>query len=138
MSQYDSLFSSKYEGEAGNEHAGSVESEAFRILIVDDEKPVLKSLVRCFRKENYTIETCDRPTKALEILQQQKFHLIISDFKMPEMNGAELLKEVKNNFPETVRIMLTGHADTQAVMTAIKELLFFISFFESSFKIRVG
>ena len=121
MSQYDSLFSSKYEGEAGNEHAGSVESEAFRILIVDDEKPVLKSLVRCFRKENYMIETCDRPTKALEILQQQKFHLIISDFKMPEMNGAELLKEVKNNFPETVRIMLTGHADTQAVMTAIKE-----------------
>ena len=49
-----------------------------KILIVDDEKPVLKSLVRCFRKENYTIETCDRPTKALEILQQQKFQILLA------------------------------------------------------------
>ncbi len=121
MSNYDSLFSAKKDSSGEAEKANFEASDPYRILIVDDEKQVLKSLVRCFRKENYEIDTCDRPKQALELLNEQQFHLIISDFKMPEMNGAELLKEVKNRFPDTIRIMLTGHADTQAVMTAIKE-----------------
>lgn len=119
MNNYDALFTG-----AQNDTPTTTDHEKdspYRVLLVDDEIPVLKSLTRCFRKENYEIVTCDKPKEALKLLQQQSFQLIISDFMMPEMNGAELLREVKSRHPEVIRIMLTGHADTQAVMTAIKE-----------------
>lgn len=95
-------------------------TKAYRILLVDDEPSVLSALRRIFRQENYEVVTCTAPQEALEKLKQEKFQLIISDYMMPGMNGGELLRQVRANFPDMIRIMLTGHADVNAVVSAVK------------------
>src|SRR5450830_1762761 len=101
--------------------AGADKPVAYRMLLVDDEPNVLKALQRVFRQENYQITTAASAQEALELLNKTPFHLMISDYMMPGMNGAELLKQAKSIKPEMIRIMLTGHADTGAVMGAINE-----------------
>ena len=92
----------------------------YRILLVDDEPNVLSALRRVFRQENYDIITCDDPNVALERLKRETFQVIISDYMMPGMNGGELLKQARAVQPGTIRIMLTGHADVNAVVSAMK------------------
>ncbi|MDD4928827.1 MAG: ATPase, T2SS/T4P/T4SS family [Gallionella sp.] len=94
---------------------------SYRILLVDDEPNVLKALLRVFHQENYTVDTAPTAQEALVLLRREAYNLIISDYMMPGMTGAELLKQVKAIKPEIIRIMLTGHADTGAVMGAINE-----------------
>ena len=120
VSNYAPLFT----GAAPAENAPAAERPAntgYRILLVDDEPNVLKALQRVFRQENYEVVTVASGQEALALLRKEIFHLIISDYMMPGMTGAELLKQVKALKPETIRIMLTGHADTGAVMGAINE-----------------
>lgn len=93
----------------------------YRILLVDDEINVSNALKRVFRQDNYEITTSPNAIDALEKLCNLTFHLMITDYKMPGMSGAELLREAKKIRPEIIRIMLTGHADTGAVMGAIKD-----------------
>jgi type II secretory ATPase GspE/PulE/Tfp pilus assembly ATPase PilB-like protein/DNA-binding response OmpR family regulator len=93
---------------------------AYRILLVDDEPNVLSALKRVFRQESYDVVTCKNPKEAVELLRREKFQLVISDYMMPEMNGGELLKEARAASPETIRMMLTGHADVNAVVSAVK------------------
>jgi len=117
---------SRYSGLSSEENAEeAIEMKSnnrnYRILLVDDEPNVLSSLRRVFRRENYQIESAMSGEEALQVLSQNEFQLMISDFKMPNMDGAELLKEVKNQHPKIIRIMLTGYADTNAVMGAINE-----------------
>lgn len=92
----------------------------YRILIVDDEPQVLSALTRAFRQENYEIVTCNDPLEALKRLRQESFQVIISDYMMPGMNGGELLKQARTVQPNMIRIMLTGHADVNAVVSAMK------------------
>lgn len=118
MASYASLFT----GAAPTEKTQAAECPAnYRILLVDDEPNVLKALQRVFRQENYTVVTASGGQEALALLRGESFHLMICDHMMPGMTGAELLKQVKSIKPEIVRIMLTGHADTSAVMGAINE-----------------
>ena len=93
----------------------------YRLLLVDDESGIVKALTRVFRQENYEVITAGSGKEALERLAEGAVHLVISDFMMPGMNGAQFLHEVKQRSPETIRIMLTGHANTDAVMGAINE-----------------
>ncbi|MFC5300120.1 ATPase, T2SS/T4P/T4SS family [Azospira restricta] len=93
----------------------------YRLLIVDDEPGILKSLTRTFRAEAYEVVTAGSGAEALAKLRESPAQVIISDYMMPGINGAELLKQVKALYPDTIRIMLTGHADTGAVMGAINE-----------------
>jgi len=93
----------------------------YQILFVDDEPNVLNALKRVFRQENYNILTAANGNEALAVLKKNRCQLVISDFMMPGMNGADLLRKAKDIFPEMIRIMLTGHADTEAVMAAIKD-----------------
>lgn len=118
VSSYASLFTGAVAAESP-----SVASRAttYRILLVDDEPNVLKALQRVFRQENYDVVIASSAQEALALLRKSPFHLMISDYMMPRMTGAELLKQVKEMKPETIRIMLTGHADTGAVMGAINE-----------------
>jgi type II secretory ATPase GspE/PulE/Tfp pilus assembly ATPase PilB-like protein/DNA-binding NarL/FixJ family response regulator len=97
------------------------ENTSNSILLVDDEPRILSSLRRVFRREGYRIVPALCAEEALKILSKQHFPVIISDFKMPQMNGAQLLRRIKNMHPDSIRIMLTGHADTEAVMGAINE-----------------
>ncbi len=93
----------------------------YRLLIVDDEPNVLRALERAFRQENYDIVTAPNGVDGLRILGQQEAQVVISDYMMPRMNGADFLREVKAAYPDTVRIMLTGHADSGAVMGAVRD-----------------
>lgn len=89
------------------------------ILIVDDEEMLRELLAKILRKEGYEIDTaCDGET-AQEKLRQKKYDLMISDVKMPRMNGFELLKIAKNEFPELGVIMMTGYGDSYTVKDAL-------------------
>lgn len=96
--------------------------EAIRILCVDDEPNVLKALRRLFSDDNYELVTVGTGQEGLEMLRQKgAFHLVISDYRMPEMNGVDFLKEVCAHWPETIRIVLSGYADTASVVDAINQ-----------------
>ena len=96
-------------------------AQKYTLLFVDDEENVLKALKRIFLFENYEILTASGGEAALRAMEQARVHLIVSDHRMPGMTGSELLKRVKERWPETIRIMLTGHADIQAIMGAVNE-----------------
>ena len=117
MSNYASLFT----GAPAEPSAPQQPRQQYRLLLVDDEPNVLKSLQRVFRQENYLVATAPNAGEALQLMRQGTFQLVVSDYMMPGMTGAEFLKQVKALYPETIRIMLTGHADTGAVMGAVNE-----------------
>jgi type II secretory ATPase GspE/PulE/Tfp pilus assembly ATPase PilB-like protein/DNA-binding response OmpR family regulator len=116
-SSYANLFT----GVPAETAAPIAQPSVYNILLVDDEENVLKALRRVFRQENYRIHIAANGHAALEVLAREPCQLMISDYMMPGMNGAELLRKAKAQFPEMIRIMLTGHADTNAVMAAVKE-----------------
>ncbi|HEC99531.1 MAG TPA: response regulator [Proteobacteria bacterium] len=91
------------------------------ILMVDDEENILSSLQRLLRRENYNVITNASPEKALEILKHEPVSLIISDQRMPEMDGTEFLEKARQIQPEAIRIILTGYADISAAMAAINQ-----------------
>ncbi len=92
-----------------------------KILIVDDEENILSSIRRQLRGK-YDLITAISGKAALKILDTpKKFTIVLSDYKMPEMNGAQLLSAVKEISPDTVRMMLTGQADMDAVIKVINE-----------------
>ncbi len=90
------------------------------VLFVDDESSVLASLRRAFRGfENYEYHFANSPMEALEILAQHTITVLVSDHKMPQMAGAEFLARVKEKRPDTIRMLLTGQADLEAVQRAV-------------------
>jgi response regulator RpfG family c-di-GMP phosphodiesterase len=91
------------------------------LLFVDDEANVLKSLRRLFHNESYTTYFAASGAEGLELLRQNSIDLIISDMRMPEMNGAEFLAEAFTHWPDTIRILLTGYADMQSTIDAVNK-----------------
>ena len=120
MSNYTALFTGQ-KNTVSDQQFNSPAKKTYRILLVDDEPNVLNALRRVFRQENYIILAAGNGREALNLLEKEPCQLMISDYMMPGINGADLLKRVKEKYPEMIRIMLTGHADTGAVMGAIKE-----------------
>lgn len=91
------------------------------LLLVDDEENILKSLRRLLRHEPYAILTAGDAAQAMQLLDQQPIDLIVSDARMPGMDGASLLAEVQQRWPDCLRILLTGHADIGTMVKAINE-----------------
>ena len=91
------------------------------VLLVDDEKSVLSSLRRLFRKVDCTVELANSGKEGLEKLEAAHFDLIVSDARMPEMSGPEFLAIAAEKYPETERILLTGYADMEATIDAINK-----------------
>ena len=89
------------------------------ILFVDDEANILSALLRALRKEDVRILTAASAQEALAILEKEPVAVIVSDEKMPQMGGAELLGRVKETHPEVVRILLTGLRDVDTAQKAI-------------------
>jgi two-component system sensor histidine kinase/response regulator len=89
-----------------------------KILVVDDEVANLRSLERIFRK-SHTVLTAQSGTEALSLLEQHDVALLISDQRMPEMTGIELLKKTVQLRPHMVRILLTGYTDVSTLIDAI-------------------
>jgi len=99
-----------------------VTTAPIRILFVDDERNVLRSLERLFLEEEYELFTATSGEEGLQILEWSgPFQLIVSDYRMPSMNGVEFLSEVCRRWPETERMILSGYADTAAIVAAINE-----------------
>jgi response regulator RpfG family c-di-GMP phosphodiesterase len=93
------------------------------LLLVDDEAPITKALQRTFRKDGYTIYTAASGEEGIKRLQEAEkpFSLIISDQKMPGMNGAQFLEKAKKIFPRAIRILLTGYSDMDAIVDAVNK-----------------
>lgn len=89
------------------------------VLCVDDETSILASLKRALRKQPYDVVTANSGAEALEVLESRTVDLIISDMRMPSMSGAELLTQVYQQWPDTIRILLTGYADMESTVAAI-------------------
>jgi len=92
---------------------------AYTVLLVDDELAVLQTLVRRFRKESFRLRTATSAEEALRILSESPIDLIVSDFHMPGMSGGELLARVATQYPDCIRIMLTGQPSLEVAIGAI-------------------
>jgi type II secretory ATPase GspE/PulE/Tfp pilus assembly ATPase PilB-like protein/FixJ family two-component response regulator len=126
MAKYSELFKiastdTETVGHHDAEEASEFPENPFTLLFVDDEEGVLKAMRRIFMDENYRILTAGNADNALAIMAGETVHLIVSDHRMPGMTGAELLREIKGKWPETIRIMLTGHTDVNSIMGAVKD-----------------
>lgn len=95
--------------------------EAIKILCVDDEPNVLNALKRFFLDEDYIILTASSAEEGLQTLEREDVQVVISDYRMPGMNGVEFLKKVCERRPHTVRLVLSGYADTASIVAAINE-----------------
>jgi DNA-binding NtrC family response regulator len=90
------------------------------ILLVDDEPEILFSLRGLLRKE-FELHTAESGAQALEILRQHPVHVILTDQRMPQMTGVELLRRSRGECPGAVRMVFTGYADLKAVIDAVNE-----------------
>lgn len=90
------------------------------VLCVDDESRVLNAL-GFLLKDRYAVSTADSGAKALELLKTNRFHVLVSDQRMPGMTGVELLGEARTLAPGTVRILLTGYSDLAAIVGSVNE-----------------
>ena len=93
-----------------------------RILFVDDEPKVLQGLKRMLRGmlQEWEMMFVGSGKEALEIMNQQTFEVVVSDMRMPGMNGAELLKEIMNRYPQVIRIILSGHSDREMILKSVQ------------------
>jgi response regulator RpfG family c-di-GMP phosphodiesterase len=88
------------------------------ILLVDDEPEILFSLRGLLRKE-FDLYTAESGVEALEVLRRRPVDVIMTDQRMPQMTGVELLRRAQGDCPEAIRIVFTGYADLKAVIDAI-------------------
>ncbi|MGO9137271.1 MAG: HD domain-containing phosphohydrolase [Syntrophales bacterium] len=93
------------------------------ILIVDDEESVIKSMLRLFRHEHYDIFTATSGMEGLSRIREAErpFSLVISDQRMPQMTGAQFLAEARKLLPDTMRVLLTGYSDIDAIVDAVND-----------------
>ena len=90
------------------------------LLLIDDEERILRSLAMLFRG-HYNLYTTTDPQEALSLVSRMPVHVIVSDQKMPLMRGAELLRQVKERSPSTLRILLTGYSELEAVVSSVND-----------------
>ncbi|MFT5923642.1 MAG: response regulator RpfG family c-di-GMP phosphodiesterase [Paraglaciecola sp.] len=101
--------------------ASALTKPPMTVLCVDDELDIIHAMKRLLRKQNYNLLFASSGKKALELMQQNDVHLIISDMKMPAMSGLELLEKVAVYYPDSYRILLTGYADMESTVSAINK-----------------
>jgi response regulator RpfG family c-di-GMP phosphodiesterase len=102
--------------------ARPAEASAFpALLFVDDEPNILSSLRRLFRPHGYQVAVAGSGVEGLSYLDGHEVDLVISDMRMPEMDGAQFLDAVRQRWPDTIRILLTGYADIESTVNAINK-----------------
>ena len=89
------------------------------LLCVDDEPSILSALRRLFRSNGFQVLVAESGQQGLDILAQEKVDLVISDMRMPEMDGVAFLEQVRQRKPDILRLLLTGYADITSIMGAI-------------------
>jgi len=89
------------------------------LLLLDDEDNVLRSLVRLFRRDGYRLLTACSVREAFDLLANNPVQVIVSDQRMPDMNGTEFLERVRDLYPDTIRMVLSGYTDVATITDAI-------------------
>ena len=92
-----------------------------KVLIVDDETATREVMKESFSREPYTVMIASSAEEALSMLSQDPVDVVLSDERMPGMSGSELLAAVRKKYPDTIRMILTGHADLETAIRAINE-----------------
>jgi putative nucleotidyltransferase with HDIG domain len=92
---------------------------AHSVLFVDDEVNILKALQRLLRSEHMNVLCASRAQEALEMLDKQACQVVVTDQRMPEMSGVDLLSQVRQRYPDIVRMMLTGYTEMDVAVDAI-------------------
>jgi response regulator RpfG family c-di-GMP phosphodiesterase len=106
---------------AVSDPAVAVAPAPWTILCVDDEPNILSSLRRALRNPQYRVLTAPGGHEAIAIMEAAPADLVISDMRMPGMDGAQLLGQIRRRWPRTMRILLTGYADVNSTIAAINE-----------------
>ena len=91
------------------------------LLVVDDEENVIRALRRLFRQEPFSVLTANSGAEGLDILSKQPVSVILSDQRMPGMIGSEFLKVVKERYPHTIRIVMSGYTELESITSAIND-----------------
>ncbi|GAB4345209.1 MAG: hypothetical protein Kow006_02100 [Gammaproteobacteria bacterium] len=91
------------------------------LLLVDDEENIVRALARLFRRDGYHILRANSGQEGLELLAEHPVGVIVSDQRMPQMTGVEFLRRVKELYPDTVRIVLSGYTELESITSAINE-----------------
>jgi putative nucleotidyltransferase with HDIG domain len=89
------------------------------VLFVDDEVNILKAIQRLFRNEDMNVVCASRGSEALELLEKLPAQAVVTDQRMPEMSGVDLLSHVRERYPDVVRMMLTGYTEMNIAVEAI-------------------
>ena len=92
---------------------------AHTVLFVDDEVNILRALQRLLRQEEMNVLSTDRASEALEIVAREPVQLVVTDQRMPEMSGVDLLSKVRERQPDVVRMLLTGYTEIGVAVDAI-------------------
>jgi len=103
------------------EHAGHPRARVATVLLVDDEKQVTDGLNAILHCEPYEVVAANSALEALALLQRRDVDVVVSDERMPRMTGSQFLAVVAKDYPNTARIILTGHATLEAAVVAINE-----------------
>jgi DNA-binding NtrC family response regulator len=88
------------------------------ILLVDDEPDILQSLKRLLRHD-FQVHIAESAQEALKILEEEPIHVVMTDQRMPEMTGSELLTSIRDAEPDPIRIVFTGYADLKSMVNAV-------------------
>ena len=104
-----------------------------KILLVDDELEILTLFSKVLAKKGYAVSTASNGLEALGKLERDQYSIVITDLKMPEMDGMELLKRVKRNYPEVEVLVLTGFGTIESAVEAMKKGAF--SYFTKPYNI---
>ncbi|MGB0219149.1 MAG: response regulator [Sinimarinibacterium flocculans] len=90
------------------------------LLLIDDEERILRSLAMLFRG-SYQVHATVDPHEAIALVERERVHVVVSDQRMPVMRGADLLREVRSRSPNSMRILLTGYSELDAVVSSVNE-----------------
>ena len=96
-------------------------SQPTRILAVDDSRSTLEVIKRNLEPEGYEVYTCERVSEALPLLEDLAIDLVITDYRMPQSTGMDLIRHVRANYPDTEIMMITGYPSIPGAVEAIKD-----------------
>lgn len=99
----------------------AIQQPARTLLLLDDEDNVLRALVRLLRRDGYRLLTASSVSEAFDLLARNDVQVIVSDQRMPDMSGTEFLGRVRDMYPDTVRLALSGYTDVATISDAINQ-----------------
>jgi DNA-binding NtrC family response regulator len=97
-----------------------METPKAKILVVDDEQPVLQTVQAILQLEGYDVDALQNPAAALQAIRTKHYDLVLTDLKMPDVDGLAVLAEVRKSSPSTVTVMLTGYGSVDSALEALQ------------------